>query len=114
MRHASWLWVGDLSQPEHFGIHFLPLIMIASSFLMTKMTPVPATGGDPAQQKMMQFMPLMYGVFFWSMSSGLVLYWTTSNLVQIAQQFFFNKTAAPVEARALAKKVIQKDGRKRA
>ncbi len=46
MRNASWLWVGDLSQPEHFAIRFLPIIMIASSFLMQKMTPM-AAGGDP-------------------------------------------------------------------
>ena len=34
MRHASWLWVGDLSQPEHFAIHFLPLIMVVTSFAL--------------------------------------------------------------------------------
>jgi YidC/Oxa1 family membrane protein insertase len=93
MRGAGWLWIADLSQPEHFQIHFLPIIMIGSSFLMQKMTPM--AGGDPNQQRVMQFMPLMWGFFFWSASSGLVLYWLSSNLVQIAQQWFFNKTAAP-------------------
>ena len=62
MRHASWLWVGDLSQPEHFDIHFLPLIMVVTSYALQKMTPPPAAG-DPSQQKMMQFMPLMYLLF---------------------------------------------------
>jgi YidC/Oxa1 family membrane protein insertase len=119
MRHASWLWVGDLSQPEHLAIRVLPLVMMASTFMLQKMTPLPA-GGDPNQQKMMQFMPLMYVIFFWSASSGLVLYWLTSNLIQVAQQFLFNKTAAPVEARAMqksantAKKIVPKDGRSRA
>ncbi len=119
MRHASWLWVGDLSQPEHLAIRILPLVMMASTFMLQRMTPLPA-GGDPSQQKMMQFMPLMYVIFFWSASSGLVLYWLTSNLIQVAQQLFFNKTAAPVEARAMgktantAKKIIPKDGRSRA
>jgi YidC/Oxa1 family membrane protein insertase len=94
MRNANWLWVTDLSQPEHFAIRFLPIIMIASSYLMQRMTPM--TGGDPAQQKMMQFMPLMYGFMFWPASSGLVLYWLTSNLVGIFQQWFFNKTSGPV------------------
>jgi YidC/Oxa1 family membrane protein insertase len=111
MRHASWLWVGDLSQHEHFDIHFLPLIMVATSFGLQKMTPPPATG-DPSQQKMMQFMPLMYLFFFWSLSSGVVLYWLTGNLVGMAQQWFFNKTAGPVEVVA-AQKAILKDGRKR-
>jgi YidC/Oxa1 family membrane protein insertase len=113
LRHASWLWVGDLSQHEHFEIHFLPLIMVVTSYALQKMTPPPAAG-DPSQQKMMQFMPLMYLFFFWSLSSGVVLYWLTGNIVGVAQQWFFNKTAAPVEARAAAKKMIAKDGRKRA
>ncbi|MDE3196104.1 MAG: membrane protein insertase YidC, partial [Acidobacteriota bacterium] len=39
MRNASWLWVADLSQPEHFAIRLLPIVMVASSFLMQKMTP---------------------------------------------------------------------------
>jgi len=113
MRNAPWLWVTDLSQPEHYAIRFLPIIMIASSFLMQKMTPM--AGGDPSQQKVMQFMPLMWGFFFWSASSGLVLYWLSSNTVQIAQQWFFNKTSPPAAATAAsAKKVITaKDGRKR-
>ncbi len=113
MRHASWLWVTDLSQPEHYAIHILPLIMVVTSFVLQKMTPAPAAG-DPNQQKMMQFMPLMYLFFFWSASSGLVLYWLTGNVVGLAQQWFFNKTAAPVEAVAVANKMIAKDGRKRA
>ncbi len=116
MRGAGWLWVGDLSQPEHFGLHFLPIIMIATSFLMQRMTPM--AGGDPSQQKIMQFMPLMWGVFFWTASSGLVLYWLTSNLVQIGQQWFFNKTAPPVTVIAASQKKITsskatKDNRKR-
>ncbi len=115
LRHAPWLWVSDLSQHEHFEIHFLPLIMVVSSYALQKMTPTP-TGGDPTQQKMMQFMPLMYLFIFWSLSSGVVLYWLTTNIVGLAQQWFFNKTAGPVEARAaaVAKKIIPKDGRKRA
>ncbi len=91
MRHASWLWVSDLSAPEKLPIHILPVAMIASQFIMQKMTP--ATTGDPAQQKMLLFMPLVFGFMFYNMSSGLVLYWLTGNLVGIAQQLFFNKTS---------------------
>jgi YidC/Oxa1 family membrane protein insertase len=111
MRHAQWLWVADLTQPEHFGIHFLPLIMIVTSVLLQKMTPVPA-GGDPSQQKMMQFMPVMMGIFFWSLSSGVVLYYLTSNLVGVGQQWFFNKTAPAIPGGA-TKTAMTKDGRKK-
>ena len=115
MRDASWLWVSDLSQPEHFAIRFLPLIMIGHQFPDAE-DDAHGRGGDPSQQKMMQFMPLMYGFFFWSASSGLVLYWLTGNLVGIAQQWFFNKTAPPVlAARSGSRKQFHpKDGRKRA
>jgi YidC/Oxa1 family membrane protein insertase len=101
MRGASWLWVGDLSQPEHMAIKILPLAMIASQFIMQKMTPQAA--GDPNQQKMMQFMPLLFGFMFYQFASGLVLYYLTSNLVSMGQQYFFNHTeAANAAARSVA------------
>jgi len=90
LRHAGWLWVTDLSQPEHLGIHILPIAMIATQFFLQKMTP--AASPDPNQQRMMLFMPLIMGFFFYSLASGLVLYYLTANLVNIAQQLFFNKT----------------------
>ncbi len=89
MRGAHWLWISDLSQPEQLPIHILPLIMIVSQFVMQKMTPNP--GMDPSQAKMMMFMPLMFGFLFYNFSSGLVLYWLTSNLVGIAQQWAVNR-----------------------
>ena len=92
MRHASWLWVPDLSVHEAGWFHVLPIVMIATMLLLQKMTPQPA--GDPAQQKMMMMMPLVFGIGFYNVSSGLVLYWLTGNLVQMAQQWFFNRTAA--------------------
>ena len=93
LRGAHWLWVTDLSQPEMLAIHVLPLIMVASQFMMQQMTPTP--GVDPAQAKMMKFMPLMFGFFFYNVSSGLVLYWLTSNLVGILQQWIVNRTMPP-------------------
>ncbi len=91
MRMASWLWVTDLSQPEQLPIKVLPIAMIASQFFMQKMTP--STSMDPNQQRMMLIMPLVFGFMFYNFSSGLVLYYLTSNLVMIAQQWFFNRTS---------------------
>jgi YidC/Oxa1 family membrane protein insertase len=94
LRGASWLWVGDLSQPESLPLHILPIVMIITQFMMQKMTPSP--GADASQAKMMRFMPLIFGFFFYNMSSGLVLYWLTGNLVGIVQQWLMNKrTPAP-------------------
>ena len=101
LRGAPWLWVTDLSQPETLALRVLPVAMIASQFVMQKMTP--ATTADPAQQRMMMLMPVMMGFMFYGVSSGLVLYWLTGNLVGIAQQWFFNRIfTAPVVALPVA------------
>ncbi|HYI94047.1 MAG TPA: membrane protein insertase YidC [Bryobacteraceae bacterium] len=102
MRGANWLWVSDLSQPETLAIRILPLAMIGTQFFLQKMTP-PTPGADPAQQKMMLFMPLVMGFMFYGVSSGLVLYWLTGNLVGIVQQWFINKSMplpSPAEPKA--------------
>jgi YidC/Oxa1 family membrane protein insertase len=89
LRHAPWLWVTDLSSPESIALHILPLVLVGTQFLSQKMTP--AAGVDPSQQKMMMFMPLMFGFMFYYASSGLVLYWLTGNVVGIAQQLLINR-----------------------
>ncbi len=71
-RRALALGHRSFAARDTCAIHILPLIMIASQFLMQKMTP--QAGGDPAQQKMMMFMPLMFGFMFYNFPSGLVLY----------------------------------------
>ena len=111
MRGASWLWVSDLSQAETIPIHILPILMIATQFIMQKMTPT-TTGGDPTQQKIMMFMPLMFGFMFYSASSGLVLYWLTGNVVNIAQQWFFNRTGVAANVAQSVQVVKKKNGRK--
>lgn len=111
MRGASWLWVTDLSQPEHLAIKVLPILMIASQFLMQKMTPQP--NADPSQQKMMMLMPLVFGYMFYWFPSGLVLYYLTSNLVSMGQQWFFNHTeTAQIAAQSVEPPKKQKNGRK--
>jgi YidC/Oxa1 family membrane protein insertase len=111
MRGASWLWVTDLSQHETIPIHILPILMIATQFIMQSMTPA-TTGGDPAQQKIMKFMPLMFGFMFYSASSGLVLYWLTGNVVNIAQQWFFNRTTVAPDVGPVGQGPKKKNGRK--
>lgn len=103
LRGASWLWVGDLSQPEAAFIRILPIGMLVTQVLMQKMTPTP--GQDPSQKTMMMLMPIVLSVMFYSASSGLVLYWLTGNVVGIFQQYFFNKAAvSPVPAAPSARK----------
>jgi YidC/Oxa1 family membrane protein insertase len=112
MRGAGWLWVTDLSQPETLPLHILPLVMIGSQFWMQKMTPT-AGAGDPNQQKMMMFMmPLIFGVMFYNLPSGLVLYYLTSNLVGMGLQSFFNHTATAENAARSVEPPKKKNNRK--
>ena len=99
LRHSSFLWVNDLSEPENlFNIPFvgapfriLPLAMGASWYISQKMTPTTTVGVDNMQLKMMQFMPLIFTVMFWGLPSGLILYWTVSNILSIVQQLYVNR-----------------------
>ncbi len=94
---SRFLWLPSLSQPDVFHIPgvtftipgFLLLIMTLTSFLSQRMTTMPTE--DPQQQAMMRsmaFMPLMYLFFFLGTPAGLVLYWLTSNVFSMFQQYF--------------------------
>ncbi|GJM17037.1 MAG: membrane protein insertase YidC [Thermodesulfobacteriota bacterium] len=102
LRHSPFLWIPDLSQPDmlfeipYIGIPFrlLPIIMGAAWFLSQKMTPMStAMGGEnmQLQMKLMQYMPIIFVFLFWNLPSGLVLYWTVSNILSIAQQVYVNR-----------------------
>ncbi|QLB20929.1 membrane protein insertase YidC [Vespertiliibacter pulmonis] len=84
LRHAPFFgWIHDLSAQDPYYI--LPLLMGGSMFLLQKMSPTPVA--DPMQQKVMTFMPVLFTAFFLWFPSGLVLYWLTSNLITITQQW---------------------------
>ena len=103
LRHAPWIfWIHDLSARDPYFI--LPIAMAATMYFSTKMMPTPATV-DPSQQRMLALMPLMMGVFFFSLSSGLNLYYFTSNLVSVGQQLYLNRTQpAPTRSKFKNKK----------
>ncbi|MGJ8692906.1 MAG: membrane protein insertase YidC [Thalassotalea sp.] len=82
LRHATFgLWIDDLSSADPYYI--LPVLMGVSMFVMQKMQPM--TIQDPMQQKIMQYMPVVFSVFFFFFPAGLVLYWFVSNLISIVQ-----------------------------
>ncbi|NMP30804.1 membrane protein insertase YidC [Thalassotalea sp. M1531] len=82
LRHAEFgLWLTDLSSKDPYYV--MPILMGISMFLMQRMTPM--TVQDPMQQKMMQYMPVIFTVFFFWFPSGLVLYWFISNVISIIQ-----------------------------
>jgi YidC/Oxa1 family membrane protein insertase len=111
LKDASFFWIPDLSFPTaevgmswitkffttgQYGLLIaylvLPVMLIITQFVMQKyMTPTPV--GDESQGKMTQqitlVMTLMFGFFTLQVPAGLTLYWVTSNLLQMGQQYYF-------------------------
>ena len=83
-------WITDLS--AHDKYYVTPILMGASQFWQQKMTPA---AGDPAQQKMMMMMPLVFTFMFLWMPSGLTVYWFFSNMLAIGQQYLTNRLVGP-------------------
>lgn len=78
-------WIHNLSAPDPLFI--TPVLMGVAQFWQTKMTP---TTADPAQQKIMMFMPIMFTFMSLSFPSGLVIYWLVSTVWTIGQQYTTN------------------------
>lgn len=91
--HFMW-WIHNLSAPD--PLYITPILMGITQFWQTKMTP---TTADPAQQRIMMVMPLMFSVMSLSFPSGLVIYWLVSTLFTIGQQSVTNYlVGAPAKA----------------
>jgi YidC/Oxa1 family membrane protein insertase len=86
IRGAEFMgWIHNLSAPDPYYI--TPLLMGLAQFWQTKMTPSTA---DPAQQRIMMFMPIMFSVMSLGFPSGLVIYWLVTTIFTIGQQYLTN------------------------
>jgi YidC/Oxa1 family membrane protein insertase len=100
LRNSSFLWIKDLSQPDTvahlpgfgFPINVLPILMAATNVWMMRLTP---KSGDPTQQRMMMFMPIIFVVFCYNFAAALSLYYTTQNLLTILQLYHNRKQPMP-------------------
>jgi YidC/Oxa1 family membrane protein insertase len=87
------LWIHDLSRPDPYYV--TPILMGLSQVWQQWM--MPAAGVDPAQQKMMMVMPVVFMFIFLTMPSGVVIYWIVNNMWGIGQQLLTNRLiGAPV------------------
>lgn len=106
LRGAPFVWwIDDLASPDvlfEFGVeipfigsefHLLPLLMGGAMYFQTKLSGSSTGGGAPqAQTKMMTtMMPIVFTFFFYSMPSGLVLYWLVNNILTIAQTWYVHR-----------------------
>jgi YidC/Oxa1 family membrane protein insertase len=89
------LWMTDLSAPDTvahiagFPVNIMPLLMAGTMFWQQKLTPT-----DPRQASMGYVMTIFMTFLFYSMSSGLVVYWTVSNLMTVLQQIWIHREIA--------------------
>jgi len=105
-RGTGFGWLPDLSLRD--PLYLLPVLLVTSMFALqwisTKMSGMP---DNPQAKTMMYTMPLMMGVFFWLMPSGLNLYYVSSNLASLPQQLLIAR-----ERRAVAEEQKAKDALK--
>ena len=110
LRFAPFLWASDLTAADtvysfglvtlpllgltHLNLNILPLLMGATQYYQTQLTPT-APNADPTQATMMKLMPIMMIFFFYSFASALALYSTINALFTIGQQMVINRLPDP-------------------
>lgn len=108
MRQAPFFgWIKDLSMPDSSSVFTLfglipwpipsflnlgvmPVLMGLTMYIQQKMTPQPATA-DKTQTNMFKYMPIIFTFMMGQFAVGLILYWTWSNILSIAQQKYITK-----------------------
>jgi YidC/Oxa1 family membrane protein insertase len=103
LRHAPFIgWIKDLSAPDCLPVSWIPplpftqchgipvlvILMTITAFVQQWMAPKQP---DPNQQKMMMYMPVVFSLIFVNMPAGLTLYYFSSNLLGVVQQFILNR-----------------------
>jgi YidC/Oxa1 family membrane protein insertase len=97
LRHAPWiLWIENLTAPDPYFI--LPALNLVIMWATQLLSPTP--GMDPVQKRMMQIMPIAFGVMFAFFPAGLVLYWTTNGALGLLQQWVITRRHGPKPAAA--------------
>ncbi len=89
LRGAPFMgWIQDLSVSDPYYV--TPVLMGVTMFFQQRLSP---SIGDPVQQKIMMFLPIIFTFLFLSFPAGLVIYWTVNNILTISQQYYIYKIA---------------------
>lgn len=76
------LWFQNLSAAD--PLHILPII---SALTMLAATEITAKNIDPQQRWLMRLLPVGITIFLFNFPAGLFVYWITSNLVTLVQNY---------------------------
>lgn len=105
LKGATFLWIKDLSMPDaafHLpvtlpilgsAINLLPILMIGAMILQQRLTHAKGAAQTEQQRTMAMVMPVVFGFIFYSLPSGLVLYWLTNTLIQSSLQYLVVRKA---------------------
>ena len=117
LAQASFLWIGDLSRPDHVaslpfslpllgdGLNLLPLLMTAATCLASRVQVECSLPGPlrPGRRRGLYAMAVAFLLLFYTFPAGMVLYWTTNNLISLtrslAQYTVRDRLARPLEVR---------------
>ncbi|MBK6726718.1 MAG: membrane protein insertase YidC [Xanthomonadales bacterium] len=98
LRHAPFIgWLTNLSARDPYFV--LPVLNAAIMWITQKMSPAPA-GMDPVQQKVLQYMPLVFSITMAFFPAGLVLYWSVNGALGLAQQWVITRRIEAGEKKA--------------
>lgn len=113
---SIWTWKRTIPFVSAFtmnNLRLLPFIYTASQLLNGKITQYGNAGAAGANQGQMKFMmygmPLMFFFLFYNVPSGLLLYWTVSNILQIGQQIVINSVMKKKRSEIESKKAVNKN-----
>ena len=129
LRQAMFIpgWITDLSRPDTIfhlpfylpilqwnEVNVLPFLMLVSWLMNQKFTPKSTDPQAQQQQKMMQWMPVVFTFMLYRMASGLLLYWTASSAFGILEQWHIRRSLAGVKLRPVAEEKARTKRAKRA
>jgi len=83
VKDFDFLW---LNLNERDPYYILVILMVATMFLSTKLSTT-----DPKQSKFMYLLPVVFGFISWQFPAGILVYWVTTNVWSIGQQWIVNK-----------------------
>ena len=96
-------WISDLSQPEYIWHHgasipvigeylrLLPIIFVGTQLISSRIMQSPSTGSQGNMKMMTYAMPIVFFFILYDAPSGLILYWTMTNLLTVLQQWGIKK-----------------------
>ncbi len=97
-------WINDLSSPESIwnfaptslpllgsDLRLLPILFVGTQLISSKLMQTPSTSSQGNMKIMTYALPIVFFFMLYDAPSGLILYWTVTNLLTVVQQWAISK-----------------------